>query len=284
LVSVNFALEGANGDTIVFDYSNYVLNPDFMGFNLPPSQVRIEESAGDGGVFRHAKRGVRNMDIPITVIGTDRADVQTKLRRLGKLLQNVYGPLTLQARYSDGVRLNMQAYYTGGAEGQWGSNGGNIWARWTLSLQAPQPYWQSNELEQFTVTQGSTGRGLLPELSKLQVSSSQAFGQIIVDNTGDVPTFPTYRVEGPITGLAVTDGVQGFSLVEPVDSGETIYVNTETGEVYDQTGANRYNILDTAPRLFRLPVGSSSVTISGTDVDDNTRIDVYYPLRYEVVH
>ena len=62
MVSVNYSLIGANGDTIEFDYSSYILNPDFLGFNIPPAQVRIESSAGDGGVFRHAKRGVRNLD------------------------------------------------------------------------------------------------------------------------------------------------------------------------------------------------------------------------------
>ena len=284
MVTVNYALIGANGDTIEFDYTSYILNPDFMGFNVSPAQVRIEESAGDGGVFRHAKRGVRNLDIPVTVIGSDRGDVQTKLRRLAKLLQNTYGPTIVEARYSDGKRLRLSTYYTGGAEGQWGSNGGNTWAQWTLQLQAPEPYWQSTTTQQFTVTQGSTGRGLLPELSKLKVSSSQAFGLILINNTGDVPTFPSYRIQGPISGFSVSDGTQGFTFVDNVAEGETIYVNTETGEVTDDLGANRYAILDTAPRLFRIPVGESTLEISGVDVTEATRIDLYYNLRYEVVH
>lgn len=284
MVDVNYALIGANGDEIEFDFQNYVLNTDFTGFNIPPAQVRIENSAGDGGVFRHAKRGVRNLDLPVTVIGTDRGDVQTKLRRLAKLTQNTYGPLTLEARYSDGITLALQAYYVGGAEGQWGSNGGMTWAKWVLSLQAPQPYWQSNTLEQFTVTRGSTGRGLLPQLTKLRISSSQALGTVLINNTGDVPMFPTYRVIGPITGLQVSSNGSSFGFNEPLLAGEIIYINTETGEVYDQAGTNRYDILNPAPKLFRIPVGESSVTIAGTDVTDDTRVDLYYALRYEVVH
>lgn len=284
MVDVNYALIGANGDTIEFDYANYILNPDFMGFNVPPAQVRIEESAGDGGVFRHAKRGIRQMDIPVTILGTDRGDVQTKLRRLAKLLQNTYGPTILEARYSTGTRLRLNTYYLGGAEGQWGSNAGNTWARWTIQLQAPTPYWQSTTSQQFTVTQGATGRGLLPQLSKLKVSSSQAFGIISINNTGDVPTYPSYRIQGPISGFSVSDGTNGFSFVDDVAEGETIFVNTETGEVYDAEGANRYAILDTAPRLERIPVGESSLEISGVDVNEATRIDLYYNLRYEVVH
>lgn len=284
MVSVNYALVGANGDTIVFDSQNYVLNPDFMGFNVPAAQVRIEASAGDGGVFRHAKRGVRTLDLPVTVIGSDRANVQTKLRRLGKLTQNVFGPLVLEARYSDGEILRLKTYYTGGAEGQWGSAAGMIWNRWTLSLQAPQPYWESGTVQQFTITQASSGRGLLPELSKLKISSSQALGVVLIDNSGDVPIFPTYRIIGPVEDLSISSNGRSFSFAEPVLEGETIYVNTETGEVYDQTGANRYSMLNPAPKLFRLPVGQSSLSITGGSTTETTRIDVYYSLRYEVVH
>lgn len=281
---MNYALIGANGDTIEFDYTNYVLNPDFMGFGIPPAQVRIENSAGDGGVFRHAKRATRMVDLPITVLGNNRADVQAKLRRLGKLTQNIFGPIIIEARFTDGNRLRLTGYYTGGAEGQWGENGGNTWARWTLSLQMPQPYWQSTTVEQFTITQGVSGRGLLPQLSKLKLSSSQALGSILIDNTGDVAIFPTYRIIGPVSNLSISSNGQSFDFIETVEDGETIFVNTETGEVYDQDNNNRYNILGPAPKLFRIPVGESALIIEGDDTTDDTRIDVYYALRFEVVH
>jgi hypothetical protein len=285
LVNVNYSLIGANADSITFDYDNYILNPGFMGFNIPAAEVRIENSAGDGGVFRHAKRGVRNLDIPITVVGTDRADVQTKLRRIGKLTQNVFGPLTLRASYTDGTSLDLKTYYTGGAEGQWGTSAGMTYATWTLSLKAPQPYWQSTTVEQFTVTSGATGRGLLPSLTKLKVASSQALGAILINNTGDVPMFPTYRVLGPIGGLVVrSDTGQEFSFNADVAAGEIININTETGQVTDETGANRYPILNPAPKLFRIPVGESTVVIEGINVDTNTKVDLFYALRFEVVH
>jgi hypothetical protein len=284
VVNVNFALIGANGDVIVFDQRNYVLNPDFIGFHIPPSQVRIEDSAGDGGVFRHAKRGIRNVDLPVTVLGSSRADVQTKLRRLAKLTQHSDGPLVIQAQYTDGTRLTLEAYYVGGAEGQWGAEAGQIWNRWVLQLRAPRPYWRSTTVQQFTVGQAVTGRGLLPQLSKLKVSSSQALGTIQIDNQGDVPVFPTYRITGPITGLNISDGNIGFSFVDPILAGETIFVNTETGEVTDGTGANRYSMLAPAPKLFRLPVGQSSIIIEGTAATDDTRIDAFYSLQFEVVH
>lgn len=284
MVSVNYSLVGSNGDTIEFDYSNYVLNPDFMGFGIPPAEVRIEQSAGDGGVFRHSKRGVREIDMSVTILGTDRADVETKLRRLSRLLQDTSGPTQVVANYSDGSSLVLEAHYVGGAQSQWGSDAGLIWNRWSLSFQCPNPYWESGIAEEFTVTTGNTGRGLLPQLSKLKVTSSQVFGVITVDNAGDVPAYPIWYFRGPLSDLTVTNGTQSFSFTVDILEGETITVNTETGEVTDDGGVNRYADLAPAPKLFRIPPGVSSISVNGVAGNANAQARLEYSPLYEVVH
>ena len=284
MVSVNYSLIGANGDTIEFDYSSYILNPDFLGFNIPPAQVRIESSAGDGGVFRHAKRGVRNLDLPITILGTDRADVQAKLRRLAKLTQNKAGPLKLRANYSDGVSLELQTYYTGGAEGQWGTSAGMTFAKWALSLQAPAPYWTSLTSISYVIGEEPTGRGLLPQLTKLKISSNNILGVVTVNNLGDVPSFPKWTFMGPITNLLVSNGTDSFTVPGTIDSGDTITVDTATGEVYDQDNVNSYGILGDAPKLFALAPGLSQITITADDTEESTRVAFFYAPKFEVVH
>lgn len=284
MTTVNYSLVGSNGDEIEFDYSNYVLNPDFLGFGIPPAQVRIEASAGDGGVYRHSKKGVRDIDMAVTIIGTDRADVQTKLRRLSRLLQDTSGPTLVKANYSTGESLSLEAHYVGGAESQWGSNAGQVWNRWLLSFQCPTPYWESGTTEEFTVTTGNTGRGLLPELTKLKVTSSQVFGVITVDNEGDVPAYPTWYLRGPMSDITITNGTQSFSFDESIAAGETITINTETGEVTDDLGANRYSMLSPAPKLFRIPPGESSVSINAVAATNAAEARLEYSPLFEVVH
>ena len=281
---VTYSLVGANGDTIEFDYSSYVLNPDFVGFGIPPAEVRIENSAGDGGVFRHSKRGVRNVDLAVTILGSTQADVQTKLRRLSRLLQDTSGPTVIKATYDTGESVTLEAHYVGGAESRWGSDGGKIWNRWGLSFQCPNPYWQSDTLEEFTVTTGNTGRGLLPQLSKLKVTSSQVYGVITVDNSGDVPAYPVWFVRGPISDVVISNGDQSFSFVESVADGETITVNTATGKVTDDLGTNRYSILGPAPKLFRIEPGVSSISVNGVAATAAAEVRLDYSPLYEVVH
>lgn len=284
MVNVNYSLTGSNGDSIAFDYSNYILNPEFMGFGIPRAQVRIDPSAGDGGVFRHSKRGVRDIDMAVTILGTDREDVQTKLRRLSRILQDTTGPTTLKATYTTGEVLELQVHYVGGAESRWGSDAGLIFNRWVISFQAPQPYWESDVTEEFVVTSGNSGRGMLPQLAKLQLTSSQVYGIITVNNTGDVPAFPTWFVRGPISDVAISYGTQGFSFTEPVADGETITVNTATGKVTDDLGTNRYNILGAAPKLFRVEPGVTSITVNGVAATSAAEVRLDYSPLYEVVH
>lgn len=284
MTTLNYSLVGANGDSITFDYSNYILNGGMRGQGIPATQVRIDESAGPGGTWRFSKRGVREIDMSVTVLGNDRADVETKLRRLARLIQDTSGPTVLRADYSDSTSLSLEVHYTTGAESQWGEAEGLTWCRWLLSFKAPQPYWESTTIQSASVTTGNTGRGLLPHLSQLMLTSSQTLGVISVNNTGDVPVYPTYAIRGPVSNLYISNGTQSFSFNAPVLEGETITIDTETGTVTDDTDANRYSILNPAPKLFPLLPGTSSIEVNGTDADANTRITLSYALRYEVVH
>jgi phage-related protein len=284
LVNLNYSLTGSNGDTIVFDYQNYVLNPEFTGFGIPPTQVRIEESAGTGGVWRNTKRGVRDVDLPITVVGSGRDEVQTKLRRLTRLLNDASGPTKINANYDSGLTLFLQAHYVGGAEGQWGESGGLTWAKWVLSFQAPNPHWISQAEESFTIGSGGTGRGLLPQLSRLRVSSSQTLGIVSVNNVGDVQAFPIWTITGPVDELVITNGTIEFSFNRAIFPGETLIVNTELGTVVDNLGQNQYSLLNPAPKLFPLQPGITNLAIQGKDSSPDTSIVCRYSPRFEVVH
>jgi|TARA_R110000782_G_scaffold15569_1_gene45365 hypothetical protein len=284
LVNVTYSLEGSNGDVITFDESEYVLKTGILGFGIPPTSVRIEESAGDGGVWRHTKRLARDLDLPITVFGTDRGDVQTKLRRLGTLLQDAEGAPRLRATYYDGTSVFINVHYTGGGETNYDNvESGLTWATWAISLRAPNPFWLSGISEGFSISTGGTGRGLLPQLSKMKVSSSSTLGVVTVINAGDVATFPVWVISGPVKDVVITNGVQAFSFAD-VFSGEVITINTETASVTNADGDNLYARLNPAPKLFTLPPGTTGINVVGTDTDQNFNIQLSYSPRYEVIH
>jgi phage-related protein len=284
MVNINYSLVGSNGDTIVFDETNFVLNSGMTGFGIAPTEVRIAQSANEGGIWRYTKRGVRDVDLPITILGTDREDVQSKLRRLARLTQDKKGPTELVADYENDESLKLVLHYTGGAESQWGESAGMTWCTWLMSFQAPMPFWESSTEQTFSVTSDNRGRGLLPQLSKLKITNSENLGTVNIESTADVDVFPTWIIQGPITGLVISNGLQSFGFNRTIASGEIITLDTEFGTVIDQDGDNLYSILNPAPKLFTFAPGDTTIEVSGTDVNSETLIRCNYALRFEVVH
>jgi hypothetical protein len=285
VVKITYSLRGANDDTITFDDVNYVLNPGMIGFGVAPTEVRVDPSVGVGGVFRNSRRAVRDLDLPITVLGSNRVDVQSKLRRLARITQAARGPMRLRAQYSTGEQLFLDLYYTGGAEGQWGDeSGGLTWARWVLSCVAVQPYWESLQRSTFSIEPAAGSLGLLPELSKLQLSSSVALGSITVTSTADVPVFPVWTIEGPIDDATISGNGESFVVTGTIDTGDKIIVDTEKKTVVDGAGVNRYDLLAAAPKFFPFEPGENSVVVSGSNTGAGTVITADYALRFEVVH
>jgi len=279
-----FTLTGASGDTITFDRSEFVLNEGLLGLGIPPTVVRIDESSRDGGTFRFSRRGIRQIDLPVTVLGDTALDVETSLRRLAKITQDTSGPTRLTA-LRDAGNIFIDLHYVGGAELNFGgTNGGKQFAKALFSFQAAYPYWQSADTEEFTITTGATGRGLLPNLTKLQVASSQAIGLINVNNTSDVPVYPTFIVTGPVDGLQVTLNGEGWAFTENLATGEQFTVDHSAATVVNTAGANRYDILDTSPKFFALQPGTSSILVVGTNATGDTEINASYNLAFEVVH
>lgn len=286
MVDITISLLGANGDEIDLGESgDFIARAGLLGLGIPPTNVRIDESASDGGVWRNTRRGVRNIDIPLTILGVSRDDVELKMRRLSRLVQDTKGPVTIRANYASGEEWDLQAHYVGGAESQYGSEGDETWINWVLSFQAPNPFWVRSTSESYYLGSGTTGRSIIPNLAELRVSSSQAIGTLIVENSGDVNAYPRWQFKGPMDTVTVTsDTGLSFSYNATITLGNTITIDTVAGTVVDQLGVNKYANLAPSPKLFSIPAGTSSLTVAATGATGDTLISMFYQPRKEVVH
>lgn len=288
MVNVSISLIGSNGDTIQLtdSFSDYILTTGVLGFGIPPTQVRIAESAAAGGTWRNTKRGVRDIDLPIVVTGTDRQDIENKLRRLSNCLQDINGPTKIRASYSDGTAYELNAHYVGGGDVEYGQDSNGKLAKWVISMQAPNPYWESVDPQNFTL-QMNDGRGLLKgttSLSQLRLSGQYGFGDVTLINTGDVVAYPTWTITGPANSFSISQGGIGFTYDEPIAAGDQIIVDTFSGTVKDQNGVNKYGNLAAAPKLFPIKPGTQTVTISAPGADATSIIAGNFKPRREVIH
>ncbi len=287
MVNIDFFLIGANNDSVSLNGPDYILETGTTGFGVPQPIVRIDPSAGNGGTFKFLKRGIRVLDLPITVLSETGLDLEDKLRRLSKIMARDF---VLQGRYATGDIWSLTLYMEGGAETTFGSDANQKFARWVISARAPQPFWVNSEATTFSVTASEVPRGLLGvtvgsrSLSQLQVSSGQALGTILVNNQGDVETPVFWRIDGPASSVEISSNGSSFIYEDLLETGDSILINTELGTVTTQTGTNAYSGLGPAPKLFSLQAGESTVNITATGADSNTKISGSFNLRREVLH
>lgn len=284
---LTISLTGANGDTITFDNTTYTLTDGLKGFGIPATMVRIQNAATDGGIFRHTKRGIREVDLPILTYGADRATTETALRRLSNILQNNLGPATLTATYANGDVFTLSVYYAGGGETVFGQDAGWTFAKWVAVLQAPNPFWTYATASSVSLGTGYLGRGLLPKLSSLRVTSASVVGTVTINNTtGDVVSYPTWTIYGPLaSGLQVLNSSNvGFTYNAAIADGDYIVIDTYNGTVVSSSGVNLYSNLGPAPKFFTIPAGTSSAIITGTGSGTHTKVTCSYYPRREVLH
>lgn len=287
MVNVTLSLVGSNGDEVVFtDDGDFVLTTGLSGMGIPSTVVRIDDSASDGGVWRFSKRGIREMDLPVVVFGTDRISVESNLRRLSNLLHDKSAGTVLRASYSTGEVWELtQGHYVAGAETSKGEDANTAWTRWVITMQFANPFWIRQEPESISVGSSGSIRSLIPDLAEMRISGSQVTGSITVENIGDVDAYPVWTFQGPSDSVLVTSqSGLSFEYAAPILAGETIRVNTATGAVTDDTGANAYANLAVAPKLFTIPAGNSTVSVEAVGADATTLISLYYQPRKEVVH
>lgn len=288
MVDITISLTGSNGDVIALDGETFILETGLRGFGIPAPVLRIDKSAGDGGVYRFSKRDVRVLDLPIVILASDTMSVEQNLRRLSAILR---GPVTLTATYSTGEAYDLTTYFNGGAETQYGGDATREFCRWVISLQAPQPYWTSAAPQTFSVSASTATRGLLgapvgttATLSALRVKSSQALGSVPIENSGDIEAPIVWVIKGPTTSVSISIGGVGFSYTSSIASGDTITIDSEAGTVKDQAGVNKYASLGSAPKFFAIPAGRSIAAITADGADTNTKISGYFRPRREVIH
>ncbi|MGW7434726.1 phage distal tail protein [Streptomyces sp. NPDC054849] len=252
------------------------------GFGLPPVAVQWLEGAGDGAVYRRRRVLPRDIDIPIEILARNRRDLQAHLSRLALALA---GRCTLTLQNDDGTRWVTDVYRVGGGEFTYGVETiGETEFETVVTFRAPDPYWTSSVTETRQIT-GATSAPFLSSLSKLTVAASQAIGTIQLDNSGDAEAYPIWKIHGPgNTFTAVSPSGDRLRWNGTLTAGQVLTIDTKKGTVTDQSGANRYDQLDAAPRFWTVQPGLSTAEASLLDISSGSRIVCsWQPRKWMVV-
>jgi hypothetical protein len=235
------------------------------GLGLPDVSVQWLEGAGDGAMYRGTRVRPRDIDLPLFLSASDRAGLQRLLSRLAVMLA---GECVLRLVEDDGTDWSAKVHRVGGGDYVYGTDTtGDTTLRTVITFRAGDPFFTYSRASRKRIANTGAGRGLLTGLSRMRVSSSQAIGTILLENLGDAHAYPVWDVAGPgrdFKAISVTG--EGFHWTGALAAGQSLRVDTQRGTVIDHTGANRYRQLAPAPRLWRIPPGTTLATASMEDV------------------
>jgi hypothetical protein len=253
------------------------------GLGLPPVSVQWLEGAGDGAVFRGTRVQTRDIDIPLDILALHRADLQVKLSRLALVLA---GGCFLVLDNGNGVQWSTEVHRVGGGEYTYGEDTiGTNEFQTVLTLRAGDPYFISSQQQVRTVSGAVAGTAFLTNLVSMKVSPSQAIGSIDLSNSGDVAAYPVWEVRGPGDHFVATSpSGETLKWNGTLTAGQKLIVDTRKGTVQDGTGANRYDLLDTAPRFWTVQPGESTATASLLNTTSASQITCsWYPRKWMVI-
>lgn len=256
------------------------------GLGLPSRSVQWLEGAGDGALFRGKRVLSRDIDIPLHFLAKDRQSLKALLSRFALVLAD---EVTIRLVDDDEVgSWYVKAHLVGGGDYSYGDDtrGENDF-KTVVTFRSGDPYWTSSELQRATVANAGAGRGLLNgPLSKMKVAASQAIGTLALNNEGDATAFPVWQITGPGQQLDVTNLSTGekFTWTGTLSAGQSLTIDTQTGLVTDNLGANRYDLMGPAPRLWSVPPGSTQASVQMTATTSASRIEATWrPRKWLVI-
>ncbi|RPF45747.1 tail protein [Streptomyces sp. Ag109_G2-6] len=248
------------------------------GLGLPQLSVQWLEGAGDGAAYRGRRVLPRDIDIPLDIVGRNRAHLAELVTRLARVLAD---ECTLTYIDDAGVRWSTPVRWIGG--GSIDPGAGNRDVQTVITLRAPSPYFLADSAQTVTIG-GTTAAPFLSAMSSMPLSSSQAIGSAELTNDGDVAAYPVFQVYGPGDNFkAIGPGGETLWYTGSITSTGSITVDMGTGVVRDGSGANVYRYLSTAPRFWSIPPGTSTISVSLLNTTTASRIVVSWRPRKWVV-
>jgi phage-related protein len=267
MANIILTLTGGNGETVTLgdDAStyDYILNTGVAGLAIPPVNVRVDEAIGDGGYYVSSRRLPRDIDLPITILGDSREDVETKFIALAKLLSDRSGATRIMATYPDTSEWYIDGYYISGGNVTYGTSASKYFAKLEIAFRCPNPYWTKNVVIQY----------VFPTI-----------GSKSIVNSGDINSYPVWTLTGPMANITFTSPTgETWTYLSSIAAGAIVIVDTDSKTVKDPAGVSKYSGLGNTPNLFALPAGTNSVNITGGTFGAGASIEVTFSPRKEVV-
>ncbi len=281
----------ADGSSLPFTVASGVaLGRGFQVAGMPAvASTSVATPFKDGQDLTSLRYDMREVSVPVQIIGTSGADLEGKLDTLARVLDPRKGDGQLRlARYNGSTRSLTCRYVSGLTITEEFSNAAVLNWSAVLVFRATSPFWTDTSTASVTYTAGTPiitpfFPTTTPSSSVINIGASGAIITHSIVNTGDVETWPSYLFSNQTASPVVVNLTTGAFFVVDVSQtdGQAFQVDTGRSFIADVfTGVNYLPSLRPGSTLFPLPPGSSTIQITLANASTLTTAQVVWQDRY----
>lgn len=267
-----YELIGSNGDHLYFDNISYAVQQEgLQGFSGYPCEADLITSPGQiGAILNSINVGKRYISIPLTILGTNRANLEIKRDRLIRALNPINGLCTWIWNKEDGSKKYLKVIAD--ADSPLFSAGTSADAtQWPciVDFVAPDPCWYS-DTEITNVLRGFVGGFTLPFVLPLTLGGVGTTLEFV--NPGDTPSPCQIELRGMLQNPVITNLITGevITVRKTIQDGEILTIDTTFGSRSvkltdtdgNETDALHYCTIGST--FFQIPSGEVSVNYTAT--------------------
>lgn len=223
------------------DNTNYTVN-GFAGLEMPATRAISYNLAGEHfGIFVSAFYGRRRWSLDGTVIGSTQGDFISKRDALQEALDALGGETTVLFTLANGRLLQIDAAFLALS---FAPRPGVINAAdFQAQFESAFPFLQGQTLNELSLFLPTGGGGKVPPDTMPMSLSYGSGGSIFPANNGNAPSYPTARINGPVTNPALRNEAIGRELQMNLTlaSGEYVDLDFKRKTVTNHQGVNRYD-------------------------------------------
>jgi hypothetical protein len=296
-VGIAYELIAPDGTRVVVGNSDAAkADPDYIGTLDPENGIQglldaasVRDSSSDlveadgasfGSFWLSRRQGtMTGLLRPDLLDGPTVAAAESKLKRATRALRgdallrwtppNDSSPRQLRVRRQDGPHVTGRRPKT-----------------WQITLESADVYALGSTESHIVITAGAAAGevGILDPITDPISSALNSTGQGSVLNTGDAPTWPRFRITGPITNPTILNNSTGQAIVlsYTLNAAEFLDIYPRRGAILAGGTADRYSALNFAQSAWwQLAPGTNDVRLLATTFSSPAALDVYWQPAFE---
>lgn len=228
----------------------------------------------EGSIARHANTQPAELEIPLKITAATEAALEVVIDGMYKWFatanERARTPGAYRVLRADGTYRERACYVKAFQSGDLaGNRAGTLWQLATLILTAAAPFAVDTE-------------------DTILTYEAADIPTVVVIGGGHVQSYPVWTIQGPATGLTITNNTTGraWGIDYTLSASDTLVVDTRpdfqrsTFQVYNGSGVNKFSHLTSDQDLWWLNHDSNNITITATGTSAATSFELRYRKQY----